>query len=76
MLLLCQAAMVPPSYFRPVEVDDAAAEGLLNHLKGGQASLPRDWLPAQRLLHHRGILTLLSLVASASAGRYGAHGGH
>jgi hypothetical protein len=62
--------MVPPSYFRPVEVDDAAADGLLSSLKHGLLSLPADWLPAKRLLHHRGILTCLALVAaSTSAGR-------
>jgi hypothetical protein len=71
-VVVAQGCMVPPSYFRPVEVDDAAADGLLTTLKYGLAPLPlpSDWMPAQRLLHHRGILTCLALVAaSTSAGR-------
>ncbi len=69
---LTASSAVPSSFFRPVEVDDAATEALLARVRSGVLVLPPDWAPLQNLLHHRGLLVLLGVVASSSTGRAGA----
>lgn len=64
---LTAASTVPSSYFRPVEVDDAAADALLARVRSGALKLPPDWAPIHNLLHHRGLLVLLGVVAASNA---------
>jgi hypothetical protein len=44
---------VPLSYYKPVDVDDAGAEALLEQAKSGLLAIPDDWPPLAHLLHHR-----------------------
>ena len=53
-------------------MDDSAAEVLLSRVRSGVLVLPRNWAPVLQLLHHRGLLVLLGVVASSSNGRAGA----
>lgn len=69
---LTASSAVPSSFFRPVEVDDGATEALLGRVRAGALVLPPDWAPIQNLLHHRGLLVLLGVVASSATGRAGA----
>lgn len=66
------ASVVPPSSFRPVEIDEGATETLLARVRSGALHLPPGWAPLRRLLHHRGLLILLNVVACSSTGRVGA----
>ena len=69
---LTASSAVPSSFFRPVEVDDNATEALLARVRTGVLVLPPNWAPLQNLLHHRGLLVLLGVVASSATGRAGA----
>lgn len=60
------------SYYKPIEVDNDSHEALLNEVKAGKHKLSDEWTPIRHLMHNRGILVLLNIIAQGATQRTGA----